>query len=66
MYRTLPALWEGWTKNLTLLLPETLQLAARRGIEFLVASAGIAAVVIGLLFGHPVLAAAGVLAAVPT
>ena len=66
MYRTLPALWEGWTKNLTLLFPETLQLAARRGIEFLVASAGIAAVVIGLLFGHPVLAAAGVLAAVPT
>jgi glycosyltransferase involved in cell wall biosynthesis len=66
MYRSLPALWEGWTKNLTLLFPETLQLAARRGIEFLVALGGIAAAASGLLFARPVLAAVGLLAAVPT
>lgn len=66
MYRTLPALWEGWTKNLTLLFPETLQLAARRGIEFLVASAGLVAAATGLVLSQPVLAVAGMVVAVPT
>lgn len=66
MYRSLRALREGWTKNLALLFPQTLQLAARRGIEFLLASAGIAAAVTGLFLRQPLLAVAGLLIAVPT
>ena len=66
MYRNFPALWEGWTKNLALLFPQTLRLAARRGIEFLLAFAGIGAVAAGLLLRQPVLMRAGVLVAVPT
>ncbi len=48
MYRSIGALWEGWTKNLALLFPQTLRLAARRGIEFLSAFAGIVAIAYGL------------------
>ena len=66
MYRDLGALWEGWTKNLALLFPQTLRLAARRGIEFLLASAGIAASVAGLTLRQPLLAGAGLLVAAPT
>ena len=78
MYRNLPALWEGWTKNLALLFPQTVQLAARRGIEFLLAAAGIAAAAFGLArLPHPdrfwkggpsglILLFAGLLVAVPT
>jgi cellulose synthase/poly-beta-1,6-N-acetylglucosamine synthase-like glycosyltransferase len=78
MYRNLPALWEGWTKNLALLFPQTVQLAARRGIEFLLAAAGIAAAAAGLArVSHPdrfwkggpsslILLFAGLLVAVPT
>jgi glycosyltransferase involved in cell wall biosynthesis len=33
MYRTFRAMWEGWTKNLALLFPRPLLLAARRGLE---------------------------------
>ena len=66
MYRSFGALWEGWTKNLTLLFPQTLQLAARRGIEFLLASAGIAAAVAGAVLRQPILAGIGLLVAVPT
>lgn len=66
MYRSFGALWEGWTKNLALLFPQTLRLAARRGIEFLVASAGIAAATAGIALREPVLAGAGLLVAVPT
>jgi glycosyltransferase involved in cell wall biosynthesis len=66
MYRSFSALWEGWTKNLALLFPETLQLAARRGIEFLAASAGIAAVLAGLFVNRLEVAIAGLVVAVPT
>jgi glycosyltransferase involved in cell wall biosynthesis len=66
MYRNLPALWEGWTKNLALLFPQAVQLAARRGIEFLLAAAGIAAAAAGLVWSQPLLAGAGLLVAVPT
>ncbi len=66
MYRNLSSLWEGWTKNLALLFPQTLRLAALRGIEFLVASAGIVAAAAGLAFRRPVLIGAGLLVAVPT
>jgi len=38
MYRTFHAMWEGWTKNLALLFPQPLFLAARRGLEFLAIS----------------------------
>jgi hypothetical protein len=44
MYRTLPELVEGWTKNLALLFNNTLALAAWRGLDMV------------LLFGLPVLA----------
>ena len=56
MYRSLPAMWEGWTKNLALLFPQTLQLAARRGIEFLLAFAGIAAIAWGAALRLPIVA----------
>jgi glycosyltransferase involved in cell wall biosynthesis len=35
MYRTFRSMWEGWTKNLTLLFRHPLLLAALRGLEFL-------------------------------
>jgi len=66
MYRNLPALWEGWTKNLALLFPQTLRLAARRGIEFLLAAAGIVATAAGLVSHQWVLTGVGVVVAVPT
>jgi glycosyltransferase involved in cell wall biosynthesis len=34
MYRTFPAMWEGWTKNLALLFPHPRRLAASRLFEF--------------------------------
>lgn len=44
MYRSLGQMWEGWTKNLALLFPHPMRLAARRGLEFLViAGAGVVA-----------------------
>jgi glycosyltransferase involved in cell wall biosynthesis len=44
MYRSFRAMWDGWTKNLALLFPRSLSLAASRGFEFL-------AVVISLFAG---------------
>jgi glycosyltransferase involved in cell wall biosynthesis len=44
MYRTLPEMVEGWTKNLALLFPQALLLAAWRALDLV------------LLFGLPVLA----------
>jgi glycosyltransferase involved in cell wall biosynthesis len=35
MYRSFRAMWDGWTKNLALLFPRTLSLAALRSFEFL-------------------------------
>jgi glycosyltransferase involved in cell wall biosynthesis len=66
MYRTWRDLRDGWTKNLALLFPQTLRLAAIRGIEFLLAAGGIGAVVAGLATGHYVLFGAGAVVAVPT
>jgi hypothetical protein len=48
MYRTWPDLREGWTKNLALLFPRTLRLAALRGIEFLLGAGGIGVAMLGL------------------
>jgi glycosyltransferase involved in cell wall biosynthesis len=66
MYRTWHDLRDGWTKNLALLFPQTLRLGALRGIEFLLAAGGIAAVVAGLANGDFVLLGAGAVVAVPT
>jgi glycosyltransferase involved in cell wall biosynthesis len=44
MYRTLPEMVEGWTKNLALLFPRPILLAAMQGLQF------------ALFFGLPVLA----------
>jgi glycosyltransferase involved in cell wall biosynthesis len=66
MYRTWRDLRDGWTKNLSLLFPQTLRLAAIRGIEFLLAAGGIGAVAAGLATGNYVLLGAGAVVAVPT
>jgi glycosyltransferase involved in cell wall biosynthesis len=66
MYRTWHELRDGWTKNLALLFPQTLRLAAIRGIEFLLAAGGIGAVVAGIATRNYVLLGAGVAVAVPT
>ncbi|MGH9521525.1 MAG: glycosyltransferase family 2 protein [Terriglobales bacterium] len=66
MYRDLPAMWEGWTKNLALLFPDSLQLAGRRGIEFLVAAGGIATAVMGLVRRDALLAGVALAVAAPT
>ena len=34
MYRSFAAMWEGWTKNLAILFPHPLRLAAVRALEF--------------------------------
>ena len=41
MYRSLGQMWEGWTKNLALLFPHPMRLAARRGMEFLLIAGAI-------------------------
>ncbi len=66
MYRSWPELRDGWTKNLALLFPRTLRLAAIRSIEFIFASSGIAAAVAGLASRNYVLLGAGLGIAVPT
>jgi glycosyltransferase involved in cell wall biosynthesis len=43
MYRSLPEMWEGWTKNLALLFPNARGLALRRGFEFALILASLAA-----------------------
>jgi cellulose synthase/poly-beta-1,6-N-acetylglucosamine synthase-like glycosyltransferase len=48
MYRTFPQMWEGWTKNLALLFPETGALAALRALEFLVSFGGLLWFLVGL------------------
>jgi len=49
MYRTFGQMWEGWTKNLALLFPHPLWLAARRSVEFLL----ILACVVGITVAMP-------------
>ena len=66
MYRTWRDLRDGWTKNLALLFPRTLRLAALRGIEFLLAAGGIGAAIAGLASGNYVLLGAGLAVAAPT
>ena len=66
MYRSLPAMWEGWTKNLALLFADSLQLAARRGIEFVFAGTGIAVAVTGIARRDSWFAGAGLALAAPT
>jgi glycosyltransferase involved in cell wall biosynthesis len=43
MYRSFSAMWEGWTKNLTLLFRRPLRLAILRGFEFLAITTALAA-----------------------
>lgn len=66
MYRSFSALCAGWTKNLALLFPQTLKLAAIRGIEFLLATAAIAGFLIGLVMRNPIIAGAGLAVAALT
>lgn len=49
MYRSFRSMWEGWTKNLTLLFRNPLILAAKRGLEFLI--------IVGALSGSIILLA---------
>jgi glycosyltransferase involved in cell wall biosynthesis len=66
MYRTWRDLRDGWSKNLALLFPRTLQLAALRGIEFLLAAAGLIAAIAGLAGRNYALLGAGLAVAAPT
>ncbi len=66
MYRTWRDLRDGWTKNLALLFPRTLRLAAMRGIEFLLAAGGIGGAIAGAVSRNYVLLGAGLAIAVPT
>jgi glycosyltransferase involved in cell wall biosynthesis len=66
MYRSWRDLRDGWTKNLALLFPQTLRLAAKRGLEFVLAAGGISAAVAGALIGNYFLLGAGLAVAVPT
>ena len=52
MYRTFAQLREGWTKNLALLFPSPLRLAALRAIEFVLILASFAIAVATALRGH--------------
>jgi hypothetical protein len=56
MYRSLHSMFEGWTKNLALLFPNPLRLAAWRGTEF-VAILGLPAA--GILLHDLILVAIG-------
>ncbi|HSK43192.1 MAG TPA: glycosyltransferase family 2 protein [Candidatus Binatia bacterium] len=51
MYRSFRAMWDGWTKNLSLLFRHTLALAALRGFEFLVIAGSLAAGIALILLG---------------
>ncbi|MGD1021340.1 MAG: glycosyltransferase family 2 protein [Candidatus Sulfotelmatobacter sp.] len=52
MYRTFAQLREGWTKNLALLFPSPLRLAALRAIEFVLILASFAIALAAALRGH--------------
>jgi hypothetical protein len=65
MYRNFTQLREGWTKNLALLFPSPVQLAALRTIEFVLIVASLAIAIAAALRGHRQPAAAsGILCAV--
>jgi|SRR5215469_3266137 len=48
MYRSFAQLREGWTKNLVLLFPHPVELAARRAFEFVILVGSFAAVVVAI------------------
>jgi cellulose synthase/poly-beta-1,6-N-acetylglucosamine synthase-like glycosyltransferase len=60
MYRTFAQLREGWTKNLLLLFPHPVRLAALRTIEFILIAASLTIAIATALRGHakPALASA--------
>jgi glycosyltransferase involved in cell wall biosynthesis len=66
MYRDFTSMREGWTKNLALLFPSPGRLAALRLLEAAGMFGGIAAVVLGILFGAWPAAVIGAAVAAPT
>lgn len=52
MYRSFAQLREGWTKNLALLFPSPVRLAALRAIEFVLIAASVALGIVNVLRGH--------------
>jgi glycosyltransferase involved in cell wall biosynthesis len=53
MYRSFAQLREGWTKNLALLFPAPVRLAATRALEFVLIVASAAVSIVTALRGHP-------------
>ena len=53
MYRSFAQLREGWTKNLALLFPAPVRLAATRALEFVLIVASAAISLVTALRGHP-------------
>jgi glycosyltransferase involved in cell wall biosynthesis len=53
MYRSFRAMWEGWTKNLALLFPNPVALAALRGFESLAITTSLLAGALLLALGDP-------------
>jgi glycosyltransferase involved in cell wall biosynthesis len=51
MYRSLGQMWEGWTKNLALLFPRPLWLAAKRSVEFLLIVASVVGAAVAVADG---------------
>jgi glycosyltransferase involved in cell wall biosynthesis len=52
MYRSFAQLREGWTKNLALLFPSPLRLAALRTLEFILIAASFAISIVSAVRGH--------------
>ena len=52
MYRSFAQLREGWTKNLALLFPSPVRLAALRALEFVLIVASLAIAIAAALRGH--------------
>jgi hypothetical protein len=65
MYRSFRAMWEGWTKNLTLLFPSPSKLAALRSGELLLVVGGLAGVATGLSRGLKTPTIVGALVSIP-
>lgn len=65
MYRSFRAMWEGWTKNLALLFPSPLLLAALRLTEWLVVIAALTVFFLGLNQDDIALMVIGALASLP-
>lgn len=65
MYRSFRSMWEGWTKNLALLFPSPVQLASRRGLEFVLLVSGLALLGTGIHRESKWQMAGGLLVSVP-